>query len=102
MKRIRVSRPAERDLDSIWRYIAKESGSLEIADRLVESITRTFPLFSRSPEAGTQRDEIAAGIRGFPAGKYIIYYHATKRNIEISRILPGVRDQKSAYYKLLE
>jgi plasmid stabilization system protein ParE len=31
MKRIRVSAPAERDLDDIWRYIVKKSGSLDVA-----------------------------------------------------------------------
>ena len=44
MKRIWVSHPAGRDLDDIWYYIVKKSGSVEIADRLVESITETFPL----------------------------------------------------------
>ena len=32
MKRIRVADPAEQDLDDIWYYIAKNSGSIEIAD----------------------------------------------------------------------
>jgi plasmid stabilization system protein ParE len=47
MKRVRVSHLAERDLDAIWYYIARKSGSIEIADRLVESITETFPLLHR-------------------------------------------------------
>jgi plasmid stabilization system protein ParE len=66
MKRIRVSHVAERDLDDIWYYIVKTSGSMEIAGRLGESITETFPLFAQAPQAGTGRDEIAPGLRGFP------------------------------------
>ena len=97
MKRIRVSRPAERDLDDIWYYIVKKSGSIEIADRLVDSIMETFPLFAQSPEAGARRDEITPGLRGFPVGNYIIYYAETERHVVISRILHGMRDQKSAY-----
>ncbi len=59
MKRIRVSRPAEQDLDRIWPRVFAQSCSLEIADRIVESITGKFPLFARTPEAGTKRDAIA-------------------------------------------
>jgi len=35
---------ADSDLDGIWYYIASESASIEIADRLIDSITdRFFP-----------------------------------------------------------
>ncbi len=102
MKLIRVSHPAERDLDDIWYYIAKKSGSIEIADRLVDSLTETFQLVAQVPEAGTRRSEIAAGLRGFPVGNYIIYYSVTERHVVISRILHGSRDQKSAYQKKVE
>jgi len=40
----RVARPAANDLDEIWYYVAKESGSVEIADRLIDSITNRFLL----------------------------------------------------------
>jgi len=35
---------AESDLDDIWLYIAKRSGSMDIADRLVDSISDRFYL----------------------------------------------------------
>jgi len=102
VKRIRVSHPAERDLDDIWYYVVKKSGSMEIADRLVDSITETFPLFAQAPGVGTRREQIAPGVRGFPVGKYVIYYAETERHVVISRILHGMRDQKSAYRKRVE
>jgi toxin ParE1/3/4 len=102
VKGIRVSHPAERDLDDIWRYTATKSGSMEIADRLVDSIAGAFQLFAQAPEAGTRRDEIAPGLRGFPVGSYIVYYTETERHVVISRILHGMRDQKSAYGELGE
>ena len=102
MKRIRISHPAERDLDDIWYYIVKKSGSIEIADHLIESITETFPLLAQAPQAGTRRDELAPGLRGFPVRNYIIYYAETERHVVISRILHGMRDQKSAYRKQAE
>jgi toxin ParE1/3/4 len=97
MKRIRVSALAGRDLGDIWFYVATNSGSYEIADHLVESITETFPLFARAPEAGTRRDEVAPGLRGFPVGNYIVYYTATERNVVVARVLHGRRDQQFTY-----
>jgi plasmid stabilization system protein ParE len=44
----RVSPQAERDLDDIWYYVAKESGSIEIANRLIDSITHRFFLLASS------------------------------------------------------
>jgi hypothetical protein len=38
----RLALEAETDLDNIWYYIAKESSSIEIADRLIDSITARF------------------------------------------------------------
>ena len=99
MKSIRVSHPAERDLDDIWYYVVKRSGSIDIADRLIESITETFPLFARAPGAGARSDDIAPGLRGFPVGNYITYYSETERHVVISRILHGMRDQRAAYTK---
>lgn len=49
MTRLRVSKLAEKDLDRIWYEIALRSGSAEIANGVVDSITEVFPLFlSRS------------------------------------------------------
>jgi plasmid stabilization system protein ParE len=39
---------ADSDLDSIWQYIAIQSGSYEIADRLIDSIVDRFLLLARS------------------------------------------------------
>ena len=97
MRGIRVSHFAERDLDDIWLYVAKNSGSLEIADTLINSITETFPLLAQAPEAGTRRDEISLGARGFPVGNYIVYYCEVEHDVVISRVMHGMRDQKYAY-----
>jgi hypothetical protein len=36
------SRQADVDLNDIWPYIAKQSGSVEIADSVADSVTRCF------------------------------------------------------------
>jgi plasmid stabilization system protein ParE len=38
----RVAPEAEAELDNIWDYVAKESGSTEIADHLIDSIAERF------------------------------------------------------------
>jgi toxin ParE1/3/4 len=97
VKRIRVSALAERDLDDIWYRIATDSGSIDIANGVVDSVTEVFALFAHAPEAGTKRDEIDDGVRGFPVGKYIVYYRESGPFVIVSRVIHGMRDQKSAY-----
>jgi toxin ParE1/3/4 len=71
----RVSRKAEADLDDIWIYVAGESGSIEIADRLVDSITDRFFLLANHPYAGRERnDDLGPGRRSFPVGEHLIIY----------------------------
>ena len=40
----RLAPQVEFELDDIWYYIARDSGSAEIADRLTDSITDRFHL----------------------------------------------------------
>jgi len=39
---------ADTDLDDIWWYVASKSGSLEIADRLIDAISERFFLVVQS------------------------------------------------------
>ena len=55
---VRLNRQVKAELDDIWLYIAVESSSLEIADRVVETITDTFLLLSKHPNLGRRRDDI--------------------------------------------
>src|SRR5438046_665126 len=96
MKRLRVSKLAERDLDRIWHYVAKKSGSIEAANRAVDSITEGFPLLARQPSAGRSRDEIERNLRSFPAGEDVIYYCESGPRVIISRVIHGKRDQQKA------
>ena len=98
MTRYRVSRDAEFDLDEIFLYWAQRAG-LEAADRLIDSITERFWLLGEHPDAGKPLDEIAVGVRCFPAGKYLIYYRRTRRRTEIPHIYHGARNQKRAFKK---
>jgi len=45
------------DLDSIWYYVATESGNVEVADRVIDSITKCFLLIAKYPHVGRRRDD---------------------------------------------
>jgi toxin ParE1/3/4 len=92
----RVSEDAERDLDDIFLYWA-DRASLEAADRVVDGITERFWLLGEHPDAGKAAADIAAGVKCFPAGKYLIYYRKTGRGTDILHILHGARDQRNAF-----
>ena len=94
----RVSSAAEQDLDEIFLYWAKRAG-LQVADRLMESITERFWLLGEYPDAGRSAQDIAPGVRCFPAGKYLIYYRPTRRVTDILHIFQGAQDQKRAFQK---
>ena len=94
--RYRVSEDAERDLDEIFVYWANRA-SLETADRVVDRITERFWLLGEHPDAGKPARDIAAGVKCFPAGKYLIYYRKTRRGTDILHIFHGARDQRSAF-----
>ena len=96
--RYRVSREAQRDLDQIFRYWAERAG-LQVADRLIDGITDRFWLLGEYPDAGKSSDDMAKGVKCFPAGKYLIYYRKVTRGTDILHIFHGARDQKRALKK---
>jgi plasmid stabilization system protein ParE len=52
----RLSALAEKDLDDIWSYVAKDA-SLETADRLIDAIFDRFELLFEQPRMGRNRPE---------------------------------------------
>ena len=92
----RVSKDARDDLDQIFAYWA-ERASLDTAERLVDSLMERFWVIGEHPNAGRSADDIAPGVRCFPAGKYLMYYRKTPRAIEILHIFHGARDQRKAF-----
>jgi toxin ParE1/3/4 len=89
----RIAPQAETELDNIWYYVARESGSLEIADRLIDSITERFYLLACHPHIGRHRDEdLRPGLRSFPVGEYVIIYRVEDKDVLILHVIRGSRD----------
>jgi toxin ParE1/3/4 len=94
----RVAPRAESDLDNIWLYTAKESGSMDVATRLVDSITDRFLFLTRFPYAGRSRDrDLGAGTRSFPVGEYVIVYCVEGEDVFILRVVHGRRDFETLF-----
>jgi toxin ParE1/3/4 len=88
----RLAPQAETDLDDIAYYVFRETGSIEIAERLIDSITDRFALLGKYPHAGRRRDDLRQGLRGFPVGRYVILYRVEGEDALILRVVHGRRD----------
>lgn len=89
----RLAPEVESELDEIWYYVARESGSIKIADRLIDSITDRFFLLARHPYLGRSRDEdLRPGLRSFPSGEYVIIYRVEGEDGLILHVMRGSRD----------
>jgi plasmid stabilization system protein ParE len=65
----RLAPEVETELDDVW------SDSIEIADRVIDSITDRFFLLATWPHIGRRRDgDLRPGLRSFPVGAYVIVY----------------------------
>lgn len=95
MKRFRLSKLAEADLDEMWLYVADDRG-VDVADRLLDDVMDRVVMLASQPNAGRARDELAIGLRSFPVKSHIIYYRPEPSHILIARVLHGHRDQSAA------
>jgi toxin ParE1/3/4 len=89
----RLAPQVETELDEIWYYTARESGSVEIADRIIDFIVERFFLLARHPYLGRSREyDLRVGLRSFPAGEYVIIYRVEGEDVLILHVVRGSRD----------
>jgi toxin ParE1/3/4 len=94
----RVAPQAAADLDGIWYYVATESGSIEVANQLIDSITDRFSLLASHPYLGRARaDDFGVGSRSFPVGEYVIVYCVEDDEVLILRVAHGRRDLEALF-----
>ena len=94
MSVFRLSPEAEAELDEIWLRIARESGSVDVASRVVDDITERFWLLARYPYLGRSRGEdLRPGLRTFPANEYLIVHRVEDDGVVlILHVVHGSRD----------
>jgi toxin ParE1/3/4 len=89
----RVSPRVEADLDDIWLYIARESSSIEIANRLIDAITDRFLTLAQFPNIGRSREnDLGRGCRSHAVGEYVIVYCIENGDALILRVVHGRRN----------
>ncbi len=71
---------AAADILDIWDDIAEDS--IEQADRWVDKLDEKFKLIATQPLLGRARDELAAELRSFPFGRYVIFYEPLEHGID--------------------
>jgi toxin ParE1/3/4 len=90
MSTLRISAAAEDDLAAIWSYIAQDNPSA--ADAFLSRLLDTCRTLAHSPGMGRPRNELAAGLHGFPVGAYLVFYRPVEGGIEVARVLSGLLD----------
>lgn len=95
MRKVRLTRRAEADLEEIWSFIGTDSVSA--ADQLLEKIAAVLGKLARFPHLGRRRPELTQDLRSFAVGEYIVFYRATAKRLDVVRILSGYRDIGSLF-----
>lgn len=81
---------ATADILDIWDHIAEDN--VAAADRWVDQLDETFGLLSTQPLMGRAREDLAASLRSFPFGRYVIFYEPIEDGIDVVRVLHSARD----------
>ena len=92
----RLSPQAEAQLDDIWLYIARESGSVDTAVRIVQNISDRFWLLAKQPRMGRRRPDLSPELRSFAARDYVILYSIEDDDVVlIHDVFHGSQDTES-------
>ena len=93
MAKLRYLAQARDDLIRIKRYIARESGSQQIALDYVQKLRQQCRKLADLPgQIGHPRPELKAGLRSFPHGNYVIFFMYDGDYFSIETIIEGHRD----------
>jgi toxin ParE1/3/4 len=88
--RLQKSPQAEIDVTSIWQFIAEDN--VRAADAIVDRIDQAFDMLAHNPLAGRARSDLAAKLRSFPVGSYVIFDVPASDGIEVVRVMHGRQD----------
>jgi toxin ParE1/3/4 len=94
-KNIRITRSAQRDLDEIWFFIARDS--LVAAEGLIGDLTDRFSLLASFPQMGRSREDLGPELRSFPVKNYLVIYRSGDGRVEIVRVVHTARDLKALF-----
>ena len=98
MARLRYLDSAQDDLIHIFKYIARESGSIPTAERFVKALRQRCRYLASLPgEIGRTRSELGPNLRSSVYRGYIIYFRYQTGTLEVGNILEGHRDAEKHF-----
>lgn len=86
---------AQRDAIDIWTFIARDNPAA--ATRLLRLFDEKLELIVRMPLMGQSREDLAASLRSFAVGSYLLFYKPISAGIELVRVLHGARNLRSLF-----
>jgi toxin ParE1/3/4 len=93
-----ITPAARSDIDQIWSFIFVQSGSHEIADRLIDTVYSRILLLSSYPYLGRDRSaDLGIAVRSLSVGKYVIVYRLTSNGVRVLRVVHGKRDLEALF-----
>jgi toxin ParE1/3/4 len=90
VKRLKLTPMAHQDLKDIGDYIAQDN--LNAALSFVHRLKERCLALAHNPGIGRKRDDISPSVRSAAEGNYLIVYRQVTNNIEVLRIIHGMRD----------
>jgi toxin ParE1/3/4 len=97
MNRYKLSKLAERDLEDIWLYIAKNNQIA--ADNQIAKILDCLPMLAQFPDIGQIKHDLRNRLRSFPVKPYIVFYIKVDNGIEVVRVLHQSRDIDHQFFE---
>jgi toxin ParE1/3/4 len=89
--RIRVSRRAQAEIKRIYAYTLAH-WDIEQADRYQQQIANAFNELARFPFIGTERPDIARGIRSWVVGTHVVLYRVGEVELIVTRVVHSRQD----------
>jgi toxin ParE1/3/4 len=97
--KLRVAQAAQSDLDAIWVYIARDSGSEDAATRVIEQLLGKFHLLASFPKIGRALPSSSLeDVRTFAVGAYVIFYRLHRGTLRVLRVLHASRDAFAEFF----
>lgn len=93
--RILFSPLAERDLEEIGDYIARDSPRRALS--FIVELRAQCSKIAIAPQAYRPRPELGEGIRSCAHGNYVIFFHEGQSGLNIVRILHGSMDIEARF-----
>lgn len=90
MAAVTFSPKSRQDLLDIGDHLAKDSRAN--ARRFVAKLIEQCRRIGRAPLGYTSREDLAAGLRMAPLGRYVIFFRVLDDTVRIERVLHGARN----------